>query len=399
MNTNELLERIKRYSSNIIGEDELKEKMKKQRLVVKFGADPTRPDLHLGHTVILRVLKLLQDNGHDIFFIVGDYTAMIGDPTGKSATRPPLTLEETRSSGETYLNQVAKILDPLKTNMVYNSQWLGKMEFRDLLMLTSKYTLSRLMEREDFKNRYNNFQPIAIHELLYPLIQGYDSVAIQADLEVGGTDQTFNLLVGRELQKDYGISAQAIITFPLLVGLDGKNKMSKSLDNYIGIDEAPEQMYEKSMKIPDEILEDYFRLTTDIDEAVYKKWLETDIFKAHKLYAAEIIKMYHGEEYVLQAEQRYENIARGKVPEGTPVFEIEVDGKKHLVEYLYAHNLIKSKSEGRRLINNRGISIREDKVLDPNYVVTMSDFDKEEMHVKIGKNRFYIFKINQDFKA
>ena len=244
------LELIKRKAVQIFSEEELDEKIKSgKKLIIKLGADPSRPDLHLGHTVVLRVLKHFQDMGHDVVFVIGDFTAMIGDPSGKNKTRPALTFEETRKSGETYFRQVTKILDPAKTKITYNSEWLEKMNFRDIINLTSKYTVARILERDDFKNRYENKLPLSMHELMYPLMQGYDSVALKADIEIGGTDQTFNLLVGRELQKDYGQERQVVLTFPLLVGLDGKEKMSKSLDNYIGIDESPEIMYEKAMKI------------------------------------------------------------------------------------------------------------------------------------------------------
>ena len=255
MEKQEKIELILRRGVQIFNEDSLREKLNSdKKLIVKFGADPSRPDLHLGHTVSLRLLKDLQDLGHEIVFVIGDFTAMIGDPSGRSKTRPSLTFEETRKSGETYFNQVTKILDPAKTKILYNSEWLSKMTFEDVVKLTGKYTVARILERDDFSNRFSNSVPIGIHEFLYPLMQGYDSVALKADIEIGGTDQTFNLLVGRELQRDYGQEPQDVMVLPLLVGLDGKEKMSKSLDNYIGIDEAPEVMYEKAMKIPDNVL-------------------------------------------------------------------------------------------------------------------------------------------------
>ena len=262
------LELIKRKAVQIISEEDLDKKLKSgKKLTIKLGADPSRPDLHLGHTVVLRALKTFQEMGHEVVFIIGDYTGMIGDPTGKSKTRPALTYEQVHSAGESYFKQVTKILDPEKTKIVYNSEWLSKLSFKDVLSLASKYTVARMLERDDFKKRYENNMPLSMHELFYPLMQGYDSVAINADIEIGGTDQTFNLLVGRELQKNYDQEPQVVITFPLLVGLDGKDKMSKSLDNYIGIDESPETMYEKAMKIPDDVLFDYYKLTTDLDLA------------------------------------------------------------------------------------------------------------------------------------
>ncbi|HPJ76958.1 MAG TPA: tyrosine--tRNA ligase, partial [Clostridia bacterium] len=265
MKNEKVMEILMRNAVNVFSEEGLRKKLESGKpLKVKFGADPSRPDLHLGHTVPLRMLKVLQEAGHQIIFVIGDFTGMIGDPSGKSKTRNSLSFEETRKNGQTYFEQVAKVLDPKKTQIVYNSEWLGKMDFADVLYLAGKYTLARIMERDDFSSRYSNNQPIGIHELLYPLIQGYDSVAINADIEIGGTDQTFNLLVGRELQKDYGQEPQEVITFPLIAGLDGIEKMSKSLDNYIGINEPAETIFEKCMKIPDVLLDDYFRLTTDI---------------------------------------------------------------------------------------------------------------------------------------
>ena len=259
------LELIKRKAVQIFNEEDLEKKINSgKKLVIKFGADPSRPDLHIGHSVVLRVLKQFQDMGHEVVFLIGDFTGMIGDPTGKNKTRPALTFEQTRKSAETYVKQASKILDPDKTRIAYNSEWLSKMTFEDVLKLAGKYTVARIMERDDFKNRFENNLPLSMHELLYPLMQGYDSVALHADIEIGGTDQTFNLLVGRELQKDYEQESQVVMTFPLLVGLDGKEKMSKSLDNYIGISEEPFTKLEKSMKIPDDVLRQYFELATDL---------------------------------------------------------------------------------------------------------------------------------------
>lgn len=261
MNIQNLITSIKQTAVSIYSEDSLYEKLNsEEKLIIKLGADPSRPDLHLGHSVVLRKLRLFQEMGHTIVFVIGDFTAMIGDPSGKSKTRIPLTFEQTRANGKTYFEQVSKILDPTKTRIVYNSEWLSKMNFADVLSLSGKVTLAQILERDDFAKRYADNHPIGLHELFYPLMQGYDSVALMADIEVGGTDQTFNLLIGRELQRDYGQTPQDVITFPLLAGLDGVEKMSKSLDNYIGIDEAPEIMFEKCMKIPDALLDDYFRL-------------------------------------------------------------------------------------------------------------------------------------------
>ena len=386
MERKEQIELIIRKATQIFNEDSLRKKLESdKKLVIKFGADPSRPDLHLGHTVPLRVLKLLQDMGHEIVFVIGDFTAMIGDPSGKSKTRPQLTFEETRKSGETYFKQVTKILDKDKTTIRYNSEWLNKMSFKDVLELTGKYTVARILERDDFKNRFNNKIPIGIHEFMYPLMQGYDSVAINADVEIGGTDQTFNLLVGRELQKDYGQEPQDVIVFPLLIGLDGKEKMSKSLDNYIGIDESPFAMYEKSMKIPDECLESYFQLTTDINKEIYKKWLQEDIVNAHKEFGKEIIRMYHGEEFIDEVVHKYECIANGKIPNNIEEITISKDILAvPIIDLLVRANLTSSKSESRRIIEQNGIRINGEKITD----VNMNIEKQNEIVIQKGKNKF-----------
>ena len=380
------LELIKRKSVQIFSGDELEKKLKSgKKLIIKFGADPSRPDLHLGHTVPLRVLKTFQDLGHEIVFVIGDFTAMIGDPTGKSKTRPALTFEETRKSAETYLKQVTKILDKEKTRIEYNSKWLSKMNFEDIIKLSSKYTVARIMERDDFKNRFENNLPLSMHELLYPLMQGYDSVALNADIEIGGTDQTFNLLVGRELQKDYDQDSQVVITFPLLVGLDGKEKMSKSLGNYIGIDESPEIMYEKAMKIPDEVLIEYFKLTTDIDMEVAKEWINEDIVEAHKKYARKIIKMYHGEKFIKQAEEKYKIIANGGIPSNIKTVKLSDDIQKiSICDLLVKVEFAKSKGEAKRMIQGKGVKINSQLIEDINKVINLN----KEVILQFGKNKF-----------
>lgn len=389
MNKEEQINVIIRKAVQIFNEDTLREKLKSnKKLVVKFGADPSRPDLHLGHTVPLRVLKTLQDMGHEIVFVIGDFTAMIGDPSGKSKTRPQLTFEETRKSGETYFKQVTKILDKEKTKIVYNSEWLEKMNFKDVLELTGKYTVARLLERDDFSNRFNNKTPIGVHEFMYPLMQGYDSVAIKADIEIGGTDQTFNLLVGRELQRDYGQTPQDVIVFPLLVGLDGKEKMSKSLDNYIGIDEEPAIMFEKAMRIPDECLENYFKLTTDISSNIYKDWINEDIFNAHKEYAKEIIRMYHGKEFIEQAVSKYETKASKSITDDIDTITISNNLPITLIDLLLELNLVASKSEARRLIEQNGISINQIKENDVNRIIDASDFKNGFIVIQKGKKVF-----------
>ena len=392
MNKEEKIELLLRRAVQIYNEDSLRKKLNSgKKLIVKFGADPSRPDLHLGHTVSLRLLKDLQDLGHEIVFVIGDFTAMIGDPSGKSKTRPALTFEETRQSGETYFKQVTKILNPKKTKIVYNSEWLSKMSFEDVLKLTSKYTVARILERDDFSNRFKNNTPIGIHEFMYPLMQGYDSVALNADIEIGGTDQTFNLLVGRELQKDYGQESQDVITLPLLVGLDGKEKMSKSLDNYIGIDEPANIMYEKSMKIPDNVLMDYFKLTTDMDLSKVKRIMEKDIVEAHRIYAREIIKMYHGEKFIKEAEERYKIVAEGGIPKNIEKIEIEkfiIDRGILLPDLLFLSKIVPSKSEGRRMIKQNGISINGRKENSVERVITIDDFKNNDLIIQKGKKQF-----------
>ncbi len=392
MNKKEKIDLVLRRTVEVYNKDTLLEKLNSGRkLVVKLGADPSRPDLHLGHTVPLRALKILQELGHEIVFVIGDFTAMIGDPSGRSKTRPALSFEETKKNGETYFKQVSKILDPSKIRIVYNSEWLGKMTFEDVVKLCGKYTVARILERDDFSTRFKNNIPIGIHEFLYPLMQGYDSVALHADIEIGGTDQTFNLLVGRELQKDYGQEPQDVMCFPLLVGIDGKEKMSKSLGNYIGIDESPEIMFEKSMRIPDDVLFDYFRLTTDMDLDKVKVEMEKDIVEAHKIYAREIIKMYHGEEFIEYAEERYATVAKGGVPENIDVYELNkssIDNGILITDLLVKSGIVPSKSEGKRMIEQNGISINGIKETNSSKMITINDFVDNEIIIQKGKKSF-----------
>lgn len=382
MENTTVFDSIKRNAIDIFSEEGLKKRLDSGKtLRIKLGADPSRPDLHLGHTVPLRMLRLFQNAGHEIVFVIGDFTGMIGDPSGKSKTRVPLTFEETRRNGQSYFEQVTKILDPEKTNIVYNSEWLNKMNFSAVLALAGKYTLARIMERDDFSNRYAANQPIGLHELLYPLMQGYDSVALGADIEVGGTDQTFNLLVGRELQKDYGQESQVVITFPLLPGLDGIEKMSKSLDNYIGIDEPAEIIFEKCMKVPDGILADYFRLTTDIPENKYAHMIEDNIREAHFVYAREIVRLYHGDCALAQAQQRYLSIASGNVPDSMDILIIE-ETQISVINLLKRANFASSNSDARRLIEGKGIKINGETVTDIELSV------KSSIVLSRGKNKF-----------
>jgi len=384
MNTQNLFDTIKRDAVTIVSEESLREKLSGgQKLVVKFGADPSRPDLHLGHSVPLRKLKLFQDAGHDVVFVIGDFTAMIGDPSGRSKARPALTFDETRQNAKSYFEQVAKILDPGRIRVVYNSQWLGPMSFSDVIALTGKYTVARILERDDFAVRFSGNQPIGLHETLYPLMQGYDSVALRADIEVGGTDQTFNLLVGRELQRDYGQPPQVVLTFPLLPGLDGVEKMSKSLDNYIGLDESPETMFEKCMKVPDNLLSEYFRLTTDVEEGKLEVILSGDIREAHFVYAHEIVTMYHGEAAARAARERYLDVAMGCMPEEMETIRCS-GGAMGLLDALRLTGLASSNAEARRLITGGGIRVDGETVKDTALVLPAPS----EHVLCRGKNRF-----------
>lgn len=378
------LEIIKRKAVQIFNEEDLEKKIKSgKKLTIKFGADPSRPDLHIGHSVPLRVLKSFQDMGHRIVFVIGDFTAMIGDPSGKSKTRPSLTFEETRKSAQTYLEQVTKILDKEKTEILFNSEWLSKMSFEDVIKLSSKYTVARIMERDDFKNRFENNLPLSMHELLYPLMQGYDSVAINADIEIGGTDQTFNLLVGRELQKDYMQESQVVMTFPLLVGLDGKEKMSKSLGNYIGLNDSPFEKYEKCMKIPDNVLRQYFDLATDLPKEDIDSIMSGDIREAHVLLAKELLKMYDNEDDFEKARDRYMQVAKGSIPEGIEEVCISED-EMNICQLLIKLNYANSKGEAKRMIQGNGIRINSNLENDINRIVKIEG----GLVVQFGKNKF-----------
>lgn len=384
MNKEENLEIIKRKAVQIFSEEDLEKKIKSgKKLTIKLGADPSRPDLHIGHSVVLRVLKQFQDMGHEVVFVVGDFTGMIGDPSGKSKTRPALSFEETRKSAETYLEQATKILDKDKTKIRFNSEWLSKMNFNDVINLTSKYTVARIMERDDFKNRFENNLPLSMHELLYPLMQGYDSVALNADIEIGGTDQTFNLLVGRELQKDYGQEQQVVMTFPLLVGLDGKEKMSKSLDNYIGLTDSAFVKFEKSMKIPDEVLRQYFELATDLKDSEIDEIMSKDIRDAHMRFAKELIKMYNNENDYEIAKEKYMSIAKGEIPDNIEEIQIE-ENEINICDLLVKIGFAVSKSEAKRNILGNGIKINGKQVNNTNEIIRLD----KDLVIQFGKNRF-----------
>ncbi len=384
---------LTRGTVEIVPEDELKEKLKKsirdnKPLRVKFGADPSAPDLHLGHTVPLRKLKQFQELGHEIYFLIGDFTGMIGDPTGKSSTRKRLTKEEVLINAETYKTQIFKILDPQKTRIVFNSDWCGKMYFSDVLELTSHYTVARLLEREDFSNRYKEGKPISMIEFMYPLVQGYDSVALKADVEIGGTDQKFNLLVGRDLQSEYGQESQIVITMPLLEGTDGVNKMSKSLGNYIGISEEPNQIFGKIMSIPDNMILKYFELLTDIpmDEikAFDKKMKEGENPRNIKaILGKTIAAQYYSKEAADRAFEEFERIFKEK---GLPdeIEEFKITGELTIMDVLIASKTLPSKSEVRRMLQQNAITVGGERIIDENYKIK-SGIDTI---IKVGKRKF-----------
>lgn len=321
--------------------------------------------------------------GNEVVFVIGDFTGMIGDPSGKSKTRPALTFEQTRKSAETYLEQATKILDKNKTRIAFNSEWLSKMRLEDVIKLTSKYTIARIMERDDFKNRFENNLPLSMHEFLYPLLQGYDSVELNADIEIGGTDQTFNLLVGRELQKDYGQESQVVMTFPLLVGLDGKEKMSKSLDNYIGLADSPFKKFEKSMKIPDSILRQYFELATDLPTDEIDKIMSGNIREAHLLFAKELLKLYDDVNEFDSIKKEYMNIAKGEIPENIEEINIE-DKELNICELLVKIGFAQSKSEAKRMIIGNGVKVDGKVISNINDKIEI----KEGKVIQFGKNRF-----------
>jgi tyrosyl-tRNA synthetase len=357
-------------------------------LTVKMGADPSRPDLHLGHTVILRRLRLFQALGHEVVFVIGDFTGMIGDPTGRSKTRPALTLEQTRKSGASYFRQVTKILDPGRTKIVYNSEWLDRLRFSDVIRLASHATLAQILAREDFRTRFEGGVPVSLHELLYPLAQGYDSVALGADVEIGGTDQTFNLLLGRSLQAAGGQTPQEIVTYPLLPGLDGKNKMSKSLDNYIGIDEPADRMFEKAMRVPDECLADYCALTTDIGRFEAAALIARGPQEAHFRYAGTVTALYHGQAAARAAEKRYRRVAAGLPPEEMPELQLPggeaPDGKIGLIDALLRAGFAASRSQARRAVAGHAVRINGEAAEDPLLTLDLS----RPVVLRCGKSRY-----------
>ncbi len=382
---------IKRGADELLIEAELVEKLKKgQPLRIKAGFDPTAPDLHLGHTVLINKLRQFQDLGHQVLFLIGDFTGMIGDPTGKSATRPPLTAEQVTENAKSYTAQVFKILKPEQTEVVFNSKWLNELGAAGMLKLAASHTVARMLERDDFSKRYKSNQPIAIHEFLYPLLQGYDSVALKADVELGGTDQKFNLLMGRELQKQAGMSQQCVLTMPLLEGLDGVNKMSKSLGNYIGIAEAPEVIFAKIMSISDELMWRYIELLSFESLETIAKW-KADVAAGNNprdikvSFAQEIVARFHSQSDAEKALADFQTRAKGGIPDDVPELSIEIDSTTiGIAQLLKLAGLVESTSEAYRAIEQGGVKLDSEKVSDRNLQVNKG----VTVVAQVGKRKF-----------
>ncbi len=394
----EQLELIKRGTVEIIREEELLQKLTKsfntgKPLIIKQGFDPTAPDIHIGHMVSINKLKTFQELGHTVVFLIGDFTGMIGDPSGRTATRKQLTREEVLINAETYKKQIFKVLDPKSTVIDFNSRWSLPMTFQDVLELTSRYTVARILERDDFSKRYSEGRPISMLEFMYPLVQGYDSVALKADVELGGTDQKFNLLVGRDLQREYGMEPQVVITMPLLVGTDGVEKMSKSLGNYIGINDPPEQIFGKTMSISDNMIYDYFVLATDVstDElAEIKKQLDTpgvNPMTLKKRLGWKLVEIYHGKEEADKAQGGFEKqFSKREVPDEIPELLIESnDDTAWLPAVITASGVTSSNSESIRLIKQGGIKKDDEVLKDKDYRVSLVD----NVVLKIGKKNYF----------
>ena len=394
----EQLAYLKKGVAEIIPEAEFKAKLENsvktgKPLRVYLGVDPTAPDLHLGHTVVLRKLKHFQDLGHTAIFLIGDFSAMIGDPTGVSETRPPLTREQVDINAKTYLQQVFKILDRDNTEVRYNSEWLSKLSSEDVVRLCSKYRLARMLEREDFRSRLANNQPISVHELLYPLLTAYDAVSLKSDVELGATEQKFNLLVHREIQREYGLLGQAILTMPILVGLDGQRKMSKSLNNYVGITESPQEMFGKMMSIPDELMSSYYELVTDRtpqDIAAIKGAIASGTLHpmdAKMQLAREVISTFHGEEAARKAADNFQRVFRDRqAPEEAKVEKLPRGPARKLMALLVDLKLVPSKSEAERLIKQGGVEIDGVRIDDPRKDINLSK--PAEFLLRAGKKKF-----------
>lgn len=394
-NVKEQMDIIKDGTVEIIPEDELLKKFEKSRnenkpLIIKLGCDPSRPDLHIGHSVQLNKLRQFQDLGHTAILIVGDYTGMIGDPSGKKKTRPQLTFEETRINGESYFQQAGKILDSSKAKILYNSDWLSKLDLKDLINILSRFTVQRILERDDFTSRLKEQTEISMHEMLYPIMQGYDSYAINADVEIGGTDQKFNILVGRDMQKRFGKEPQVVITMPLLEGTDGYEKMSKSLDNAIGITEEPQNIFGKTMSIPDALIYKYFLLATKVgkDElAKIKKDLEGGEVNPRDIkrkLGIELVKIYYDNDTAAKTIEEFDKIfIKKEIPDDIPVVNIKENSMK-LIDFLTATNLSESNTIARKLVEQGAVTIDGKKVTDMNLILDI----KNGMIFKVGKRKF-----------
>ena len=393
----EQLEVIRRGTVEIIPEEELIRKLEvsikgNKPLRIKMGFDPTAPDIHLGHTVGIRKLKQFQELGHLVILIIGDYTGMVGDPSGRSETRPQLSYEEVKKNAETYQKQFFKILDEKKTEVHFNGEWFSKMSFQEIMHLASKFTLARILERDDFAERYKEQSPISLHELFYPIMQGYDSVAIKADLEIGATEQKFNLLTARQIQQEYGVSPQVILTMPVLPGTDGVQRMSKSIGNYIGIDESPEEIFGKIMSIPDELIYLYFELLTDIPPVELRKikkelqGKEVNPMEWKKKLGSEIVKLYHSQKDAERAQAEFEKIfSKKELPEKIQVFHLKTDKPTiWIVKLLTETSLCSTSSVARRLIKQGGVYIDSQRVDNENLQVDI----RGEKLLKVGKRKF-----------
>ena len=380
------IQTIRRGADELIVEEELAKKLASGRkLRVKLGLDPTAPDLHLGHTVVINKLRHFQELGHQVQFLIGDFTGMIGDPTGKNQTRPPLSREEILANAKTYQQQVFKILDPDKTQVLFNSEWSDKLGAEGMIRLAARYTVARLLERDDFQKRFTNNQPISVHELLYPLMQGYDSVAMKADVELGGTDQKFNLLVGRELQKQYGQEQQCILTMPLLEGLDGKEKMSKSLGNYIGIAEAPREMFGKLMSISDELMWRYITLLSFESEQAIAAWKKDKPRDVKARFAKEIVARFHDRGAAEAAEAEFEQRFRhGVLPQDMPEVSVELAEGGTFAQLLKAARLVESTSEANRMIEQGGVKVDGERLSDR----ALKAARGKSYVIQVGKRKF-----------
>ncbi|MDQ0225970.1 tyrosine--tRNA ligase [Metabacillus niabensis] len=400
----EVMRQMAIYSQGVqemIPTEELENKLAKsilenKPLKIKLGLDPSAPDVHLGHTVVLNKMRQFQENGHIIQLIIGDFTGKIGDPTGKSIARKQLTDEEVKHNAKTYFEQFAKVIDMDKVVLHYNSKWLSKLNFEEIIQLSGKITVARLLERDDFEERIAFGKPISLHEFFYPLMQGYDSVVLECDIELGGTDQHFNILMGRHFQEKFGKEKQVALLMPLLEGLDGVEKMSKSKKNYIGIDESPQEMYGKSMSIPDELMDKYFELITDFSPEQIrdiKEQMKTGVLHprdAKMLLSKTIVRMYHGIEEANKAEQHFISVfQKGDIPKEIPVISWQGQREMSIIDFLVELQLFTSKSEARRMIENRGVKLNGKTVEDTKFQVNIID----ELIVQVGKRKFVKIKI------